>query len=155
MKKYVFYYCFLFLFNSLLFSQNNSTNQIYFIIETSLWQNMDINNSIYNWEIMGERNFQMENKNNQYLFRYNENIIVIYSLEYIQTINNILLFEVVEIITSREYDRRVPLSKGNADIEEWIENGVIINDCEIYNGMMLLVARYISTDEKILKLLEF
>jgi len=154
MNRNIIFYCFLFIFNTLIFSQGNNSNQIYFIVKASLWQNMEIDNFIYKWEIIGERNYQMNGTNNQYLSRYYNYMQTIYSLEYKETINDIFIFEIMEIISDKEYNERVLLSKGNTEIEEWIECGIIINDDGLYQGMILCIARYISFEEYIFKLFE-
>ena len=154
MKKYAFF-CFFFVINTFIFSQNINTNQIYFVIDTSLWQDMDINNSAYSWEITGERNYLMDNFDNQYLWRYNNKLgLTIYSLQFKQILNETIVFKIIEIITDEEYNENVPLSKWNGNIEEWIETGTIMHDFEIYKGMIFLKAKYISAYEQLLKIME-
>jgi len=154
MKKYAFYCC-LFVINTFIFSQNINIHQIYFIVDASLWQDMNIDNLTYTWEIVGERNDFMDNFNNQYLWRYDNNKrLTIYSLQFNQILDETIVFEIMEIIAGEEYDERVSLSKMNGNIQEWIESGRIMHDCKIYEGMIFLKAKYFSSYEELLELIE-
>ena len=154
MKKYAFFCC-LFVINTFIFSQNINIHQIYFIVDASLWQDMDIDNLTYSWEIAGERNFSLDNFNNQYLWRYdNNNRLTIYPLQFKQILNETIVFEITKVITGDEYDEMVPLSKGNGNIQEWIESGTTMPDSEIYKGKIFLKAKYDSLYEQLLRSIE-
>ena len=156
MKK-VYFAIFLFVINTYIFSQNINTHQIYFIVDSKLWQDMDIGNSANTWNIEGERNFSLKNYNNQYLWCYNKNKgPTIYSLKFRQIFDDTIVYEIIEIVTYEEYVEREKaffITRVNGNIEEWIESGKI-NNCEIYKGMIFLRAKYISVEERLLRLIE-